>query len=143
MYVRNTSTHPTPLVKSLVKWATSEIDMRKVCVNVKGSKSAFAGMAYDGVPTISNAPPSSDYLITVRIGTADRFPFEQHRYPGKSDRFPTYDLRDWREALVYVSAHEACHIEQYRERLRRSELRCEHYAVGVLEAFRTMLEMAH
>ena len=136
MIIRNTSRHDTKRVRELVKWATSPIDMAGVCVNVKGCSHAFGGMAYDYIPRVSNAPKSCTRLVTVRIGDPSRFPVEQHRYPGTSDRFPTYDLRTWEEALVMVAAHEACHVEQYRENLSRSELRCERFALGRLTQWR-------
>jgi hypothetical protein len=136
--IRNTSKYPPDRVRELVKWAVSPIDMRGVCVNVKGSGSAFGGMAYDYIPSISNAPKSCERLVTLRVGTPDRFPLMNHRYPGKSDRFPTYDLRTWEEALVFIAAHEACHIEQYRENKSRSELRCETFALGRLKAWRSL-----
>ena len=40
--------------------------MHRVCVNVKNG--ALGGGAYNGVPEISNAPRSADYLVTLRLG---------------------------------------------------------------------------
>ncbi len=136
MRLRNTSQYPTEEVRKLVKWACAPIDMRRVCINVKNSSGSFAGRAYDYVPSISNAPASSEYLVTLRIGSPERFPLEEHRYPGKSDRFPSYDIRDWREALVFLAAHEAVHIEQFKEGKSHSELRCEMFALKRLREFR-------
>lgn len=48
-------------------------------------------------------------------------------------------MRDWREALVLVAAHEAKHIEQYKERKPRSEVACEHFAVYMLGRYRNEL----
>lgn len=123
MFIRNTSRYPTPEVRQLVKFATSEIDMRRVCVNVKNRRRGTAsGMAYEDVPWMSNAPPSAEYLVTVRLGPVASFP--NHAYA------------DWCEALVYVAAHEAIHIEQFREDLRRSEVRANGYARQRLDEYR-------
>ena len=138
MRIRNTSRYPTDEVREIVKWACAPIDMHHVCVNVKGSSRSFRGMAYQGVPTVSNAPATSEYLVTVGIGAESSFPILGHRYPGKSDRFPSYDLHDWREALVLVTAHEAAHIEQFREDVSHSELRAETFAVRRLNEWRKM-----
>jgi hypothetical protein len=139
MVIRNTSDYPTEEVRELVRFAARDVDMRRVCVNVKNVRShATSGMAYWGVPLISNAPPSSEYLVTLRIGSPDRFPCE-HVYPGKSASlrgWPRVELEDWREGLVHIAAHEAKHIEQYREHLSASELRCEHFAASVLRSYR-------
>ncbi len=136
MRIRNRSQYPTDEVRLLVKWACAPIDMRGVCINVKGSSAAFAGMAYDYIPSVSNAPASCDRLVTLRIGSEDKFPLAESRYPGASDRFPSYDIRDWREALVFVAAHEAAHIEQYREGTSRSEKRAEMFALKRLNEWR-------
>lgn len=135
MIIRNGSSYPTERVRQLIKFATKPIDMRHVCVNVRNSGHAFAGRAYPRIPSISNAPPSSRYLISLRIGPRSKFPL-MHRYTGGSKRFPQYELTDWEEALVMLAAHEALHIEQYREAMSRSELRAELFAVRRLEAFR-------
>lgn len=137
MIIRNTSQYATDHVRNLVKWACAPIDMRRVCVNVKNTSGFFAGRAYNSVPDISNAPPSSEYLVSLRIGGREKFPLLEARYPGKSDRFPTYDINDWQEALVFIAAHEAAHIEQFKEGLKLSELRCETFAVKRLREWRT------
>jgi hypothetical protein len=131
--VRNTSRYPTDEVRRLVRFATAEVDMRRVCVNVKNSNvHVCAGWAYDGVPEISNAPASCEYLITVRLGPPDRFPA---RLPTKKSS-PRIRVGCWREALVAMAAHEAKHIEQYRERAPRSEVACEKFEAAILARYR-------
>ncbi len=137
MIIRNTSIYPTPEVRELVKFATAEVDMRRVCLKVKNSRHAFRGMAYEGVPYASASPASTEYLVTVGIGAPRHFPKEDLVYSYKSgSRFPRYRFEDWREALVHLAAHEAKHIEQYKEGLSRSEVACEHFAVYVLNLYR-------
>lgn len=137
MVIRNTSQYPTDEVRALVRFAVADLDMRRVCVNVKNDRrGSCGGMAYDGVPFISNAPPSSEYLVSLRIGSPERFP-EEHVYPGKTDpRWPRVTLADWREALVHLAAHEGLHVEQMREGVRTSEVRAERFAGRMLKLYR-------
>lgn len=135
MVVQNTSRYPTAEVENLVQFATGDLDMRRVCVNVKNShRYPYGGYAYLGVPEISNAPASSEYLITLRLGAPERFPFTPQRRRGS----PPLRLGCWREALVAVAAHEAWHIRQYRLDLPRSEVACESYEALVIDRFRAI-----
>ena len=141
MILRNRSRYDTAEVRALVRFATADIDMRGVCVNVKNTTASYRGMAYQGVPYVSNAPPSAEYLVTIGIGPESKFPKRGVSYggveiPGPRGRWPRYNLNDWREGLVMVAAHEACHIEQFKEGLRRSDLACERFAVRMLERYR-------
>ena len=133
MLVQNTSRFSTTEVLDLVEFATADVDMSGVCVNVKNTRSyACAGYAYDGVPEVSNAPPGSCYLVTIRLGPDSEFPSTMvHK-----KRSPPVEVACWREALVTVAAHEAKHIEQYRRGDPRSEVACERFAAWVLEVFR-------
>jgi hypothetical protein len=136
MTLRNTSRYDTREVRELVRFATSEVDMRGVHVNVKNANNtAFRGMAYIGVPFISNAPPKADYLVTIGIGAEDHFPMSRiHRR--MTSRWPEYEMNNWREALVVVAAHEAKHIEQFKEDKPRSEIACEYFAARMLRRYR-------
>jgi hypothetical protein len=133
MLVQNTSRFPTDEVIELVEFATADVDMTAVCVNVKNTRSyACAGYAYDGVPEISNAPAGSRYLVTIRLGPDREFPSAMaHR-----KKSPPVEVACWREALVTVAAHEAKHVEQYRRGAPRSEVACERFAAWVLEVYR-------
>lgn len=137
----NTSRYPTSEVVALVRLALTDLDTTGVHVNVKNSRiGPRGGTAYSYVPSISNAPKGSDYLITVGLGPESMFPMLGDHYVGKrpiskGGQWPEFDLRDWRDALVLVAAHEGKHIEQYRENLRRSEIACEHHAAWVLSRY--------
>lgn len=139
MFLRNTSRYRTDDVLSLVQFAASEIDMHLVCVNVKNSRSrAYAGSAYLGVPEISNAPPETEYLITIRLGAPEMFPV----VPERKKRSPAIELSCWQEGLVVVAAHEANHIDQYRRGLPRSEVACERFDARMLSRYREMVVRA-
>jgi hypothetical protein len=137
--VRNTSQYPTEEIRSLVRFATSELDMRGVCVNVRNNKrGALAGRAYYSVPSFSNAPPNAEHLVTLRIGAPERFPHEghMHRYNSGSGRWPEYVCEDWREGLIAIAAHEGKHIDQFRSGTKHSELACETFAAYMLRRYR-------
>ena len=142
VWIRNTSRYPDRKVRELVKFATSDIDMTGVCVNVKNGE--LAGGAYNGVPEMSNAPRNAEYLITLRLGNGrERWPlgpinyhFKTPEETGPRNRFPFFVCHDWQEWLVKLAAHEAMHIEQFREEATCSEIACEEFAVDVLEQFR-------
>ena len=144
LWIRNTSRYPDAKVRQLVKFATAGIDMDRVCVNAKNG--ALGGGAYNGVPAISNAPRSADYLVTLRLGNGrERWPlgpvnyhFKRPAETGPRNRFPFFVCHDWEEWLVKLAAHEATHIEQFRSRRTCSELECERFAVTKLEEFRAL-----
>ena len=146
LVVQNTSRYPDEDVAELVRFALSEIDARGVCVNVKNSSATRRGRAYARIPSISNAPAGSRYLITVGIGAPERFPFEDGSFTRRNGelvkrrggRWPVETLTDWREALVSVAAHEAKHIEQFRKGSPRSELECHHFSAAVLRRYREL-----
>src|SRR2546427_10232796 len=142
VWIRNTSRYPDALVSELVRFATSEVNMHAVCVKVKNGE--LAGGAYNGVPEISNAPAEAEYLVTLRVGKGgERWPlgpvnyhFKAPHETGPRNRFPFFVCADWQEWLVKLAAHEAKHIEQFRDGSRCSEIACERFAVGVLERYR-------
>jgi hypothetical protein len=147
LWIRNTSRYPDARVRRLVRYASAEIDMDRVCVNVKNG--ALGGGAYNGIPEISNAPRAADFLVTLRLGTGrERWPlgpvnyhFKRPDETGPRNRFPFFVCRDWEEWLVKLTAHEAKHIEQFRDRLSCSEISCERFAVAKLEEFRAMRDI--
>jgi hypothetical protein len=144
MWVRNSSRYPDDEVIDCVEFAVRGVDMRRVCVNVKNG--GLGGAAYNGVPEISNAPRSARYLVTLRLGRGgERWPLGPVNYhfkapdqTGPRNRFPFFVCHDWREWLVKLAAHEAMHIEQFRNRDVCSELSCEHFALERLEEFREL-----
>jgi hypothetical protein len=144
MWIRNSSRYPDADVVPCVEFAVRGVDMRRVCVNVKNG--GLGGAAYNGVPEISNAPRSARYLVTLRLGRGrERWPLGPVNYhfkaPGETgprNRFPFYVCHDWQEWLVKLAAHEAKHIEQFRNGDVCSELSCERFAIERLEEFRAL-----
>lgn len=198
MLLKNTSRYETVEIRRLLEFAAVDRDLRGVAVHVKNSKHAYAGMAYERVPRIANAPSSAQRLVTLRIGAPGKFPadnvrrtvrwadmpqydpvpdrgfvedvigleygtpeykqwWRDHRiwtvtrrgvqfnrvqrkvetsgpYGGKGS--PVIEMRDWREGVVALAAHEFTHIHQFQNNLPRSEVQCEVAAAQRLEAYR-------
>jgi len=122
--LRVTLARPREEVAALVTLASEGIQLEAVSVWVKNCSRAFAGRAYMEL----------GYCV-VRIGGAAHFPIREHRYPGLKTA-PVYDIENWQEALVIVTAHELRHQEQYRMRVRASEIDAERWALERLEAYR-------
>jgi hypothetical protein len=142
-WIRNTSGHRDDEVRELVQFATQGVDMSRVCVNVKGGR-GLSARAYDGVPSISNAPRRARYLVTIKVGNGVRFPVGPLNRNGKGpdevgprNRYPFFTYADWREWLVSAAAHEAWHIHQYRHGTRRSEVDCERFSEKALNRYRS------
>jgi hypothetical protein len=142
LWIRNTSRYPDVRVRSLVRFAVAGVDMDRVCVNVKNG--ALGGGAYNGVPEISNAPRAANYLVTLRLGNGrERWPlgpvnyhFKRPHETGPRNRFPFFVCADWQEWLVKLAAHEAKHIDQFRNGLSCSEIECEEFALAKLDELR-------
>lgn len=125
MKFTNLSQYDTQEVRELVETATKGIKLRKVKVTVTNTKHTYAGRAWDSWPY---------RRMLIRIGSPDQFPITC-KYPRKKTA-PTYEMRDWREGIVAVAAHEARHIYQYKFNKRRSEIDAERWAVKKLEEYR-------
>lgn len=74
MFLRNTSSHPDNEVRTLIEFAAEPYDLRRVCVNVKGTRHAYRGRAYPSVPRdYSNAPRTAKRLVVIAVGKAELF----------------------------------------------------------------------
>jgi len=147
-FFSNTSTHDTKLVKQIVKFAAGHIDISNVGISVKGSSYHFAGRAYSTLPYKSRwfpkrlkdySKPRPRYLISCRIGAANKFPYQTTGYRGRkieNGHWPTPLFTDWQEALVFLVAHELMHIQQFRYKTRLTEKETEAYGMARLVAWR-------
>lgn len=133
MWIRNTSSYPDDEVKDLVRFACEGMPMTRVCVNVKGGR-WMGGTAYESIPSFSNAPPSAEYLVTIRLPkVVEKVSWNSQR---RGRRWPVYATHDWQELLVVIASHEAKHVEQFRDGRPRSEVACEHWARHRLSKYR-------
>jgi hypothetical protein len=133
--LKNTSRYPTDEVRQLVEFGMRGVRTERLEVHVKNSADIFGGMAYHGVPSISTAygKATVDRLVTIRIGAPERFP---HTRMTRYVRAPVYDLRDWREAMVMVAAHEGRHIQQMQRKRSLSEVDCIKFEAARVAEFR-------
>lgn len=148
MIFTNTSKYNDDEARQLVLIGIGTLPHADVEVHLKGTlKAAYAGMAYCGVPRMANCDRDSNYLVTLRIGAETFFPTDNRhwttdphgnrvkvQYGGKS--VPLERIEDWREALVYLTAHEFNHIVQFRAHSGRSEVACELAAIRGLKRYR-------
>ena len=143
-WVRNNSHLPDDEVRELIEFATKGVNMGHVCVNVKPARGKrWGGRAYLEVPSISDAPPTAKYLITLKIGPGVKYPTPalnyNHKAPhevGPRNRFPFVVHDSWQELFVHLAAHEARHVHQFRHGKRHSEIDTERFAVKALERYR-------
>lgn len=95
----------------------------------------YQPMYVDGIPGVRAA-----WLMILRVGRPADFPTSWYdRY-----RLGPAELRDWRDALVAVAAHEGKHIESRQHGIghsalggRREEERCDRYALTRLRVFQS------
>ena len=91
MLLKNTSRYPTEEARELLAFAAEGLNLAKVAVHVKNTSSAYAGMSYEAVPRIANAPASAKHLVTLRIGAPNKFPTDNIRRPVRWVDMPEYD----------------------------------------------------
>jgi hypothetical protein len=124
----------------LVSEAFAGIDAEGVEVHVERARSSwesFTGRAYGGRPRRPRSHPSTRFLVRVKIPATLRnraYP-RTYRYP-RLKTAPWITVRDWQERFVALVAHEAFHTRQFREGLRRSEVRAERWAAQILDSWR-------
>jgi hypothetical protein len=127
-------------LRRLVEAGFLGIDPSGVEVRVERSRrpaQSFAGRAYGDLPTRPRPTPGTLYLVRVWVPTLLRnrgYP-RTYRYARRVTA-PWITVGTWRERFVALVAHEACHLLQFRERLRRSEVAAERWAEGVLARWR-------
>jgi hypothetical protein len=98
---------------------------------------SFTGRAYPEPPSRPKAHPGTRYLVRLKLPATLRnrgYP-QSYQYP-RLKTAPSITVRDWRERLVALAAHEAFHVRQFRQGLRRSEVAAERWANSRLAAWR-------
>ena len=108
-----------------------------VVERARSSRESFTGRAYFVLPARPKLHPDTRYLVRLKIPGTPRnraYP-KTYRYWNRTTA-PWITVGDWRERLVALAAHEACHVRQFRGGLRRSEVEAERWAVRILERWR-------
>src|SRR5262245_28827975 len=113
-------------LRTLVVDAFEGIETIGVEVHVQrpaGRRVLFTGRAYPQLPSRPRTQPGTRYLVKLDVPSLMRnrgYPFT-YRYSGLRTA-PWITVRDWRERLVALAAHEAYHVHQFRHGIRRSEV---------------------
>lgn len=127
-------------LRDLIAFGFRNVDTEDVEVRVspaRRSHLSFTGRAYPEPPRRPRPHPATRYLVTLALPRTIRnraYP-KTYRYP-RMKTAPEITVGDWRERLVALAAHEACHVRQFREGLRRSEVEAERWALEVLRRWR-------
>lgn len=114
MKLRNTTHWPDYFLRRMLRWVCQQIELAPREIN-RAEFGKRASGCWNGRAWWSGR-------IRVVIGPADCFPVEPYQYPGTTD--PAYlspRCVDQLEGLIAVTAHEATHIRQYRQRGRHGK----------------------
>jgi hypothetical protein len=114
-------------------------DVEVEVIRARDSRRSFTGLAFWELPPAAKrrGTPGVRYLVRLRLpGTLRNRAYPKtYRYRGRKTA-PWITVVDWREQLLALAAHEACHVRQFRGRLRRSEVEAERWAEATLTAWR-------
>jgi hypothetical protein len=134
-------------LRRLIRWAFHGVDVSALEIHLeplRRRRESFTGLAYFQLPTRPRTEPGTRYLVRLRLPRALRnrdYP-KTYRYPGRRTA-PWITVGDWRERLLALAAHEACHIWQFRGGHRRSEVQAERWAAGRLLEWRRLDSMGN
>ncbi|MDP8955350.1 MAG: hypothetical protein M3N24_00080 [Actinomycetota bacterium] len=123
-------------LRLLIQEAFVGIDASGVELRIERARNpreSFTGRAYPEPPRRPKPLPGTMFLVRLRLPGALRnrgYP-RAYRYTGLVTA-PWITVRGWRERLVALAAHEAFHVHQFREGLRRSEVAAERWALKKL-----------
>jgi hypothetical protein len=127
-------------IRRLVVEGFDGVDRTGVEVQVRRARrqgESFTGRAYFTLPSRPRPHPETTFLVKLSLpGTLRNRAYPKtYRYWNRKTA-PWITVRDWRERLVALVAHEACHVRQFRDGLRRSEVEAERWAASTLNAWR-------
>ena len=134
--VENKTDHPDKEVAQLVRWVLREMecDDSSLAVRVKNSRQGLRGRFYPRARAHSTEfwsyqsgqaaidvklPVGCSHLITIGLPHVKLYPRQLHYY-SRRETPPAETLHSWQEALVAVTAHEAQHHRQWKQRHRRA-----------------------
>ena len=135
------------VLRSLVVEAFDGVDPSGVEVHLAvpaSRRPTFVGRAYPQLPSRPRTHPETRYLVRLDLPSLARnrgYPIT-YRYRGLSTA-PWITVGDWRERLIALAAHEAYHVHQFREGLRRSEVQAERWALRRLMDWCAARDRAH
>jgi len=134
-------------LRALVVEAFDGVDPSGVEVQLRvppPRRPTFVGRAYPEPPARARMHRDTRYLVRLDLPSVVRnrgYPLT-YRYRGLSTA-PWITVGDWRERLIALAAHEAYHVHQFREGLRRSEVQAERWALRRLMDWCAARDRAH
>lgn len=137
MLIKNSSRYPSEKVEDLVRFALRNAPHSdELEVHVKGSKNAFYGRIFSSAENCTCGCKGQRFLIVVRIGNKKHFPYLSVYPNNKRCQKYAIMLKDWKEALVKVTAHEGMHLRQMTEKKPMWEHEAEKHAKMILSNYR-------
>jgi hypothetical protein len=105
-------------------------------VHVKNSKDAYNGRFYFEIPPEANVESNRLYLIIARVGSEREFPCNTE-YPNhkRCEKYKV-SLQDWKEAIIFITAHEGEHLRQHVKGKRAREDKAQRRAYLTLMKYR-------
>jgi hypothetical protein len=133
--ITNDSEYPTREVNKLVRRTLGYLDIeRGIRVRVTHfQKKTWSGAERTWVGGWYSTHGRSILAKIVKPGYAPR---AYHGYERKREQCPTFELRDWREQLVAIVAHEAMHHRQNLKGLPYREIDCDLAALRAVGYYR-------
>jgi len=129
MIVKTTLKKPHATVEQLIKIATKGLSTEGIEVHVKNSASIYRGRGgYTKSNPVVRMSPESEYLATVCIGKDSYFPAGAHKIV----------MEDWKDALVFLTAHEVMHCDQIRAGRTISEVEANKFGRGRLDEWQAI-----
>jgi hypothetical protein len=144
LWLKNTSPYPQQRIELLLSFAFDEVINYGIEIHLKGSSSSYKGRAYNGIPHIANVFDGAKYLVTIGLART-RAMLPTHLNPGTKRQQELYPdgikVRGWEDILIYVAAHEARHVWQFKTRGESgkqpiSEVDANNYAIQKLSNWR-------
>jgi len=117
--------YPPDECRRLVLYASHGVNKRGVSVSIRPRLAGFSGWAY------------SDGRINMRLGPRCTLRPVEAQTKALRRVYPSIPCRDWRDVLIFLSAHEFQHLHQFRYwRGSASEVDADERAIEVLNAWR-------
>ena len=138
--IRNESEYPMTEVRRLIRFAFAELDLPpQVWATIVHTRLAGWRRTHQGGSKMYGASGwARGREMRLCIGRPGDFPCSWYNRGYAGVHVP--DLRDWRDALVAIAAHEGKHVEMFHMRCgrmttREKEGRCDAYAASTLRRF--------
>lgn len=136
--IRNRSPHPDAEVGALIRRTLRDLEVTGLCITVRGTKKRHCSGSYRPIWF----PGRGEDREQIFISLSNIWPSTYNPY-NRKDGVEPFELRDWREGLVAIAAHEAMHHRQTlrhdygaRRRGKYVERECDYAALRAVQRYR-------